>query len=166
MTSFLLCAALALAGSLEPMLDLVEQEPAEIALSAQLVPSDLDLEVVWLPEEPGQRDGGHWIPPLRLGVTEKVVPDWPCLAGTDSFRWTDQLERDYYLPTSGRFARQVLPFEIGLRVEASGGQSLAVQVDLWTSVVQETDVKTPASLRMRKRTAQGQMLVGQALVIS
>ncbi len=159
----LLSAALALGSSLDPVLDGLEQDPPECRLSAQLVPSSLDLDVVWLPYDPGVKDGGHWIPPLRLGVTERRAERWPAQEGTDSFRWTDRLERDYYLPQSQCFAHQSLPFEIALQVEAEGQ---ALQAQISTTVLTEVDAKSPASIRTRTRGASGQVLSGQTLVIS
>ncbi|MBS2040948.1 hypothetical protein JST97_38535 [bacterium] len=166
MTRFLLCAALALSGSLDTVLDQVDQESPEIRLSARLVPSRLDPDVVWLPEELGVQDGGHWIPPLRLGITEKASEQGPVQFSTDFFCWSETLDRDYFLPTSGQFVRQRIPFQISLEVEASGGQSLSLQMELSTTVVNEPDAKSPARYRVRKRSAQGRMLSGQTLVIT
>ena len=163
MIQILLSAALALGSSLDPMLDQLEPDLSEVRLSAQLVPSTLDLDVVWLPYDPGVKDGGHWIPPLRLGITEKRTEQWPAQQGTDSFHWIDRLERDYYVPNQGRFAHQSLPFEIALQVDAEGQ---ALQVQISTTVISELDAKSPATTRVRNRSAAGQMLAGQSLVIS
>lgn len=166
----LLLAAALTADPLESVLDQLESGPTQVALQVRLVPSNLDPDVLWLPYEvtAKSQDEGHWIPPLRLGITEKSLDEWPAQDGTSEFSWRDRLERSYYLPASRRFATQDLPFSISLQVEASRSaeRSCNLQVEVSTTVVSDAIATATASIRVRTRHAEGQLLPGQSLVIS
>lgn len=169
MWDLLLAAALA-ANPLESVLDQLDSAPSEVALQVRLVPSRLDPDVLWMPYDATAKkpDEGHWIPPLRLGITEKALEEWPAQEGTTRFLWADQLERSYYLPATQRFAKQRLPFRISLQVEASRNAELScnLQVEVTTTVVSDAAATATATTRLRTRHAEGQILPGQSLVIS
>ncbi|MBN9415160.1 MAG: hypothetical protein J0I12_06950 [Candidatus Eremiobacteraeota bacterium] len=168
MWNLLLAAALATAGPLDSVLDQLEAAPAEVTLSVRLVPSSLDPEVMWMPLDAQKSQEAHWIPPLRLGITEQSLPEWPAQEGTSDFVWRDRLDRKYYLPQSRQFGSQTLPFEIALHTEASrsGDQSCSLQIDLSTTIVSDANAISPATARQRRRHTEGQFLAGQSLVIS
>ncbi|MBX3170426.1 MAG: hypothetical protein KF760_23675 [Candidatus Eremiobacteraeota bacterium] len=169
MWEFLLTAALA-ANPLDSVLDRLDSGAAEVSLQVRLIPSSLDPDVLWMPYDSlaKSHDGGHWIPPLRQGIAEKALPEWPAQEGTTRFAWSDELERRYYLPVARRFATQQLPFRISLQVEASRNaeQSCSLQVEVSTTVVSDASAISTATTRVRTRRAEGQLLPGQSLVIS
>lgn len=169
MLEILVAAALA-ATPIDSVLDQLDTGAAEVPLQVRLVPSSLDPDVLWMPDDGTAKnhDGGHWIPPLRQGITEKALEEWPAQEGTTHFRWRDQLDRRYYLAVSQRFATQHLPFQISLQVEASRGaeQSCNLQVEITTTVVSDAPATATAATRLRTRHAEGQLLAGQSLVLS
>lgn len=169
MWDLLLAAALA-ANPLDSVLDQLDSAPAEVTLEVRLVPSNLEPDILWMPYDATakNKDEGHWIPPLRQGITEQALLEWPAQEGATSFTWHDQLDRTYYLPVAQRFATQHLPFRISLQVEASRNseQSCNLQVEVTTTVVSDAAATNTASTRLRTRHAEGQLLNGQSLVIS
>lgn len=168
MWNLLLAAALT-ANPIDDVLNQMDSAPPEVSLQVRLLPSSLDPEVLWIPTDPGLKRAGekYWIPPLRLGITEKTFESWPVQEGSRDFHWSDRLERTYYLPLSQRFALQQLPFHLSLQVEASrSGESCALQVELTTTVVSDARAIELATTRIRTRETEGQILPGQSLVIS
>lgn len=167
MWNLLLAAALMTANPLDSMLDQLDSGSTEVVLSARLVPSNFDPDVVWMPLEAKKSGETHWIAPLRLGLTEKSLEEWPAQEGSTEFTWSDRLDRTYFLPQTRQFATQKLPFQISLRTEAfRSGDSCSLQLDLVTTVVSDANASSPASTRLRVRHAEGQFLNGQSLVIS
>ena len=168
MWKLLMVAALAATQPIEQVLDQMESTAAGVPLQIRLVPSSLDPDVLWMPYDASVKkvDEKHWIPPLRLGITEKSLEDWPAQDG--DFHCNDQLDRSYYVPLAQRFATQHIPFQIGVQVEASraGDQSCTLQVELATTVLSDARATDVATTRIRIRQAEGQVLTGQSLVIS
>ncbi len=168
MWNLILVAALAATQPIDSMLDQLDSTPGEVPLQIRLVPSTLDPDVLWMPYDASPKKGGenHWIPPLRLGITEKNLDEWPAQDG--EFVWNDQLDRSYYLPLARRFATQHIPFRIAIQVDASrtGDQSCTLQVELTTTVVSDARATEVATTRQRTRQADAQLLSGQSLVIS
>lgn len=168
MWNLLLAAALATANPLDSVLDGLEASPAEVPLVVTLVPSSLDPDVLWMPYDAERlRHETHWIPPLRLGITEKSLEGWPAQEGGTEFVWSDQLERTYYSQSARRFAHQKLPFGISLLTETSRSQQgCSLQLEIRTSVVSDSPATVPATVRVRTRRTEGQFLFGQSLVVS
>lgn len=167
MWKLLLVAALSTGNSLDQVLEQLDSAPVEVRLQVRLVPSSQDPDVLWMTPDlsPKNRAEKHWIPPLRLGITERTLEEWPAQEVGDN--WSDRLERTYYLPVAQRFARQQIPFHILLQVEAArSGDSCTLQAQLTTTVVSDASAIEAATVRDRTRQVEGQVLMGQSLVIS